>query len=272
MPEAEAYEEHQFRRAISGDVESVRLALCDALEQLNYVVINENPIQAKRNQQKNLLTANILEYKIRLTIGLKSLSPASTLATFDYSVPYLFTKGDRLTLEREGEALIALAAASAKTNLCQSCGVENSGSARFCRVCGTPTSAGALPAEIEVMSLTAEVSSAYWETMVGAVIAGMILLVMLPLIFFGGPKAVKTATIFLLTGLPVGFLILLAGVFRLRSALNRQFDAAQEQPRAQLPRAASFLPPSPFSVTEGTTELMEEKKIPAAARDTGDME
>jgi hypothetical protein len=69
------------------------------LEEFNYVVLGESPIQAKRQQSRSILTATILEYQGRLTIGLKQISEASTVATFDYAVPYLFTRGDRESLE-----------------------------------------------------------------------------------------------------------------------------------------------------------------------------
>ena len=84
------YEEHTFRKAIPGNIEAVRRRLCDTLEDFHYVVLNENPVQAKRVAQKNIIAANVLEYDTRLTIALKPISPASTLATFDYAVPYRF--------------------------------------------------------------------------------------------------------------------------------------------------------------------------------------
>src|SRR5688500_13120127 len=93
-----AYPEHHFRKVIPGNIETVRQRLCDLLEDFNYMVISENPLQAKRPPQKNILVANILDYDTRLTIALRPISPASTLATFDYSVQYIFSKGERLTL------------------------------------------------------------------------------------------------------------------------------------------------------------------------------
>ena len=130
--------EHNFRRVIPGNIEAVRQGLCEALEQLDYVVLTENPIHAKRAAQKNLLSANVLEYGSKLTVGLKAVSPTSTIATFDYTVPFIFTRGDKLALEREGEALVALAISPLGSAYCPSCGTENSGDVRFCRVCGTP--------------------------------------------------------------------------------------------------------------------------------------
>lgn len=122
-----SYEEHQFKRIIPGDVNAVRKRVCDVLEDFNYVVLGESPIQAKRNRTKSLLSATVLEYHCRVTIGLKQISESSTQATFEYAVPYLFTKGDRLALEREAEAIIALANASMSQAVCPGCGVESNG-------------------------------------------------------------------------------------------------------------------------------------------------
>lgn len=58
-------------------------------------------------------------------------------------------------LEREAEAIIALAASASVEVFCPSCGVENAGNARFCRGCGKPAARNQLPAELEVMRLTA---------------------------------------------------------------------------------------------------------------------
>jgi hypothetical protein len=87
------YEEHQFRRTIPGDVEATRKRISDVLEDFGYTVLGDNPVQAKRRRQRNLFTATILECQTQLTIALKPISDASTLATFDYAVEYLFTRG-----------------------------------------------------------------------------------------------------------------------------------------------------------------------------------
>jgi hypothetical protein len=40
--------EHSFIRRLSGEVAFVRQGMIDALESLNYVVLSENPLQARR--------------------------------------------------------------------------------------------------------------------------------------------------------------------------------------------------------------------------------
>src|SRR5687768_12362931 len=127
--------EHHFTRVIPGDVETVRRKLVDVLEDFHYSVVGNDPIQGKRLAQKGFWVAHILEYETKLTILLRPKSPASTLATFDYTLPFLFTKGDRQSLEREGEAIIALLTAPNGKTVCPSCETENAGAVRFCRAC-----------------------------------------------------------------------------------------------------------------------------------------
>jgi hypothetical protein len=57
-----AYPEHHFKRVMPGDIETVRQRLCEALEEFNYIVLNENPIQAKRARQKSIRVAMVSDY------------------------------------------------------------------------------------------------------------------------------------------------------------------------------------------------------------------
>ncbi|MGA9773798.1 MAG: zinc ribbon domain-containing protein [Blastocatellia bacterium] len=272
------YQEHHFRRVIPGDIETVRRKLCDVLEDFNLVVLNENPIQAKRPAQKNVITATVIEYDARLTIALKAISPASTLATFDYAVPYLYGKGDRIALECEADAIIALATTVFNETLCARCGAENAGKVRFCRVCGTPV-AHKLPAELEVMRLTAELSATYIEVGWGVVIVLLTLLSTLPMILFGNPKVVNIGWVLFAIGENLGWFMLLSGLFRLRRTITTTGAEQNQQP--ELPYTAATqeraaLPPTPASVTEGTTELMNQPQPVSLSatrgKDTGEME
>jgi hypothetical protein len=160
------YEEHQFKRTISGNIETVRKRICDTLEDLEYAVLGDNPIHAKRRRRRNFWIANVLEYQSQLTIALKPISEASTLATFDYEVEYLFTKGDRRTLEREADAIIALATQPPGSSICKSCGIENDTGVRFCRACGTPVGQQPALPEFELMQMSADASAAHIEARV----------------------------------------------------------------------------------------------------------
>ena len=56
-----AYEEHHFRRIIPGDVAAVRSRLCAVLEDFNYIVLSDTPIQARRDKTRNFLVSTILD-------------------------------------------------------------------------------------------------------------------------------------------------------------------------------------------------------------------
>lgn len=267
---AGSYQEHHFRRVIRGDMESACRALSDALEEFNYIVLSEQPIQARRSAQKNLMSANVLEYDMRLTIALKAISPASTVATFNYEVPYLFTRGEKLAMEREAEAIIALATAPLIHAACPACGMENTSAVRFCRACGTPMSRNRLPAEIEVMRLTAGLSSAEVGVTTGIVILLLTLLVTLPMILLGGDKASKIGWVFFAIGSVLSFLTLIYNMRGLHQLLNPAAAQQEEQPDLRaisIPERESLAPP-PASITESTTELIE----PVSVRDTSDMD
>src|SRR5688500_18878211 len=145
--------EHALRSVLDCDLESARSHLIAALDRLDYKVISDEPLFARR-QARGLaayyLSANILDYPIKLTIGLRRLRPDATLATFDYVVEHtggVSFKGDQQTQTREAAAISALATAHTPLPGCSSCGTKQISEARFCRVCGWPT-IGREPAEL----------------------------------------------------------------------------------------------------------------------------
>lgn len=262
------YEEHQFRKVIPGEIETVRRSVAGVLEEFGYAVLGDNPIQAKRRRQKSLFTATILECQTQLTVALKPISHASTLATFDYEVEYLFTKGDRQTLEREADAIIALATRPVSGTVCQACSTENDGGVRFCRVCGTPVAPHALPPELEVMRMSAAASAAHVEITFGLVLEVLTLASTLPMILFGLREINLLGWgLFAFNQLWVT-LILLQGIRRLRSAVVPSSSEQQtelEPPRTMANVSRAALPPQPLSVTEGTTELMNSAESPISS-------
>jgi ribosomal protein L40E len=266
-----SYEEHHFRKVIPGNIETVRQRLSDTLEDFNYMVISESPLQAKRVNRRNIMTANVLEYDARLTIGLKAISPASTLATFDYTVEYLFSKGERLTLEREADAMIAMVTAPLNKTICSACETENLGAVRFCRVCGTPILRSKLPAELEVMRLMGGTSASEVEILWGVALMVFTLMLTMPMIWFGKPKLAVIGWILFALGELLGTLCLAYGMRRLHKTVNPGNLAQPEMPfnttraiSTQEPTAITpeperlALQPQPISVTEGTTELIEQ--------------
>ena len=267
--------EHLTRRVLAGDIEDVRARLVFALERLDYQVASEAPLQARRPARKGLVRADFLDHARRLQIGLRPSSNAATVATFDFAVTHcgVMFEGDRQTLEREADAIVALAAAPPAASVCGQCGTENPGDARFCRLCGAP-GAGSEPAELEVMRLTAGSRAALQEIAVGLAVALGVLAVTLPRILFAiKPKVVNVGWAFLLIGELFGWWMTLSGVLRLHRTLNRKGpdapartldSAAVSAPTLHAEQAAQ-LPPARAraSVTEGTTELL----TPAPARE-----
>ena len=265
--------EHHFRRTIPGDIESVRRRLSDVLESFGYIVLGDTPIQAKRPRQKSIWVAMVLDYDTTLTLALKPISSASTLATFDYQIEQLFTKGEMQALEREAEAIIALASTATIEVFCPSCGAENAGNARFCRSCGKPAALNQLPAELEVMRLTANASGSQIELTLGLLISFLALLIAASIILFvSSSKGVVFGWILLALGELLGGYFLILGMRRLHRSLNPpnplQLEAPSESTRAISMQEREALPPQPVSIVEGTTELM----APQPARDTDSME
>jgi hypothetical protein len=262
---------HHFRRTIPGDIDSVRQRLSDVLESFGYVVLGDSPIQAKRPRHKSIWVAMVLEYDATLTIALKPISSASTLATFEYDLEQLFTRGEMQALEREAEAIIAMATSASVEVFCPSCGVENAGNARFCRGCGKPAARSQLPAELEVMRLTANASGSQIELTLGLSISVLSLLSSLAIILFAGSfKGIIFGWILLALGQLLGAYFLILGMRRLHRSLNpigpSQLEAPSEQTRSFSSQDKVSLPPRPVSIVEGTTELMNHQTPATIAR------
>lgn len=266
--------EHSVSRVLAGDIESVRRRLAGGLEALGYTVLSENPLQARRERLKDCLRADFTDHQRRLAVLLRPSSETATTAVFDFTVVHagLMTKGDRRTLEREADAIIALAEAPGAAAVCRSCGTENGEGGRFCRLCGAPNEAGE-PAELEVLRLTAASRAGLQELVGGLSIALLALAGALALIMIGKPKAVNVGWGVLVIGQLIGWWMALYGMVRIHRGLNRK---AEPKPlpavpafTAQLPEAReATLSPGQFSVTEGTTELLSaapprREKVPA---------
>jgi hypothetical protein len=261
--------EHALRSVLNSDIENARQRLTHALDRLGYKVISEEPLYARRRARgwaAYYCSADILEYPIKLSIGLKQLSPNVTLATFDYVVEHFGVvsfKGDQQTLKREAEAIIALATSGATSSVCTACRTKQIIEARFCRICGAPN-VGGDPAELEVLRLTAGMRAGHHLITAGAIWATVNFLIALLFIFLSA-KPVGFATGFLLTQVVTGLLILFWGVYYLYRTLNP--DLSQPPmlpvniPQSDFPKeAATFLSSPPqTSVTEGTTGLLMEK-------------
>lgn len=255
--------EYSTRRVLAGETEGARRRLVYALEALGYSVTSENPLQARRRRLKDVVRADFTEHARKVSVSLRPSSDTAVAATFDFEVKHggCMMRGDTETLEREADAIVALAAAPPASTLCRACGTENGGDAHFCRLCGAPSVAN-VPAELEVLRLTAGSRASLQEITTGIIVALLTLAVTVPMILFASSKGVKVGWLFLAAGEVLGWLLTLYGIMRLHLTLNskkRRARLAGVEPTQTLPQSlpsaqTTALPPA--SVTEGATELL----------------
>jgi len=263
-------------RIAAGDAQSLQERLTEALERMGYRVLNENPIRARRGASglaRSGCSQDILDYRRTLDIGLKSAGATSTRVTFAYTVSgvhagYL-TKGDRNTLTREAEAILAMAQSREALSFCPVCGSEGAGGARFCRQCGAPAAASQ-PPELELLRLAAGANSSYKNIAGG--LAFIILGALIPLLIYlfkqdtiSAEKTLRLTALFLtlFSGFGLGFLI--AGLRRLGKMIAPKAESHETLPHPQrgfpAPDPAALPPQSvqhsiQHPVTEATTGLL----------------
>lgn len=272
--------DHDLTLAIPGDVASVRARLVTAIQTLGYKVLGEQPLYAKRGKQcaaKWDCSLNVLDYATTLTISLKQTNDAAVLATFNYEVKsYMgMTKGDRQTLAREAEAIVALAMERAAAAACRTCGTQALDESNFCRRCGAPLVLD-VP-ELEVLRLTRNARGSYHNIFVGIIALLLALLIVLPwYIVIGG----RIVTPMLLVGIPLfsyGLFLLLNGSRQLHRTLNpatAKTIATAAHPAFKSSVTTTALPPAPVnSVTEVTTNLLSSKEpAPRKNRNTSGLD
>ncbi|MFN0122130.1 MAG: hypothetical protein ACKV2V_16680 [Blastocatellia bacterium] len=258
--------EHTVVRMMAGEVETLRGRLADALEQMGYRVLDDNPLRARhgaRGAASYYMSANALNYPATLEISLKQQGKGATRVTFDYAVVHgHYGRGDRQTLTREAEAIVALAALRATPGGCVVCGADFLSDSRFCRNCGAPAAA-AVPAELEVLRLTANVRAGHQWTVIGATILAVATLLtatmFLGINFAAMPKAVWAPLVASMLFSGMGWWAMISGIRKTHLTLNPR-EATEEA--APLPRRTSFaaprtneLAPAPerLSITEGET-------------------
>lgn len=268
--------EFDVTRHVVGDAETVRAGLTDALEQLGYRVLNDNPIQARRITRGGAgceFSSDVLDYQTTLNIGLKSVGSNSTRVVFDYKVKGTaggwLSKGDRKTLTREAEAIIATAMTRATGTHCSACGNDTAGSSRFCRKCGSPLTAAAAPAEKEVLRLTARTNAAQKNLGFGLLflLIGAALLLILP---FGSADPIKFVKLVKIIGFlssafgGIGLWMIFYSWFKLRQVVSQPIEQdSLPAPRRNVieslpvPTTNELTPVSiQHPITEGTTDLL----------------
>jgi len=237
---------------------------------LDYHVLNEPPLMVRRRARNfGVLSTNVLNYSMELTVGLQACGEQATRLTFFYKWQHTWGAiGDRPTLTREAEAFAALGSLQTRVTACARCGAEGVAESRFCRSCGAPLAA-AEPAELEVWRLTASVNAAAKANSLG-IVMGVLALACLLLSFFR-PGEAKT---FLLCGSLIGRVVWVAAFVafsRLAKTLDMKVEREEEllSEAVQLPAAAAherLLKEPRASVTEATTELLRPVNEPRKAQ------
>lgn len=276
--------EHDVQLTLAGDAESLRPRIVEALERVGYKVLDEHPLTARRGAQGAAASGcsfDVLDYPTKLNVSLKQLNEVAVLATFNFEVKHnsIMTSGDHKTLEREAEAIAALAAQSVAFSSCPACGTQGTDDSRFCRRCGAPLVSDV--AELEVFRLTRGTRAALQRF----ALSGLLLMsaAFLSIFFFwaNSPKSIKTLVTLVSIFGALGVIVLMKAMWQLHFTLNpREPQNEQEatpRPRV-IPTQTLSLPTHqrPASVTEGTTELLTSSfKEPVAvplhrqSRDTG---
>ena len=280
--------DHDVTLTITGDIDSLRPRLIEAVQKLGYKVLGERPIYAKRSAQcgaRSGCSFESLDYPTQLTIQLKQVNAIAVVATFNYEVKsYMhMTKGDRQTLLREAEAMVALASGRSSVSACPSCATPVTDDSHFCRRCGAPLVIDV--SELEVLRLTRKSRTAYHNLVMGVVILFVTSLLLLPL-FRVDPKAFKVLVLFVSAFGAFGLFALLQGIWQLHFVLNPGIAKQGVVPGAPALNApvtqALPTPVAPASITEGTTELLVSnivtdehqrlEPIPRRVQDTGEVD
>ncbi|HET6890704.1 MAG TPA: zinc ribbon domain-containing protein [Pyrinomonadaceae bacterium] len=281
-----AISDHDLTIAIPGDVETVRRRIVNAVQHLGYKILSEQPINAKRSGEGSArwdCSLNVLDYPTTLLLSLKQMNDVAVIATFNYEVKsYMcMTKGDRQTLAREAEAIVALATERMAISACPACGVQITDDSHFCRKCGAPLVLEV--AELEVLRLTKGARSSYHNIFVGMLALLCALLPLLPVFLVDSPKLYKAMLFISLSFAGLAFLALLQGVWQLHFTLNPKSTkkvVSKPRPTFAAPHTAALPPRSAQqSVTEGTTELLFDgsdrrvpEPIPRKTADTSDID
>jgi hypothetical protein len=254
---------HHATFTFVGDVESVRARLVSAVEKLGYLIVEENPIIARYTKSK-YSSGSILDYVNTLTLRLKVLSESSTRAIFEYKYVEVYGKSGRAVLTQQAKAIAAFASDQNRLTVCPSCGTQATDESRFCRQCG-----GAMhgvPAELEVMKITAESHAGYLCFVQAAVGFFLAFLTLILLMALKGPEYIVSALVFTMIWAVPSFVLTFYGFRRLKRTFKVDDVTDTIMPSASSPLLNSQPANAHFSartsVTEGTTELLKSANVP----------
>lgn len=262
------------KKILAGNIGEVRQQLIGAVEAMSYDILEEEPHIIGRRGAKDwgvwMSSADVLDYPMTLTIRLKSVGQNSTRATFDYVIKHPFlNKGEKAVVAQEAVTIAAISKKQAIERLCAACETESTGDSKFCRQCGAPLTSE--NAEMEILRMMAEVRAGKTSVVSSSVlmiVSLAILTVFIVLNFLGIIDNPKKIFIFLMFGGVTALTAILCSFFGW-NRINRALDKPAEQ-KIIIPQytpesletgefAALPHPSSPASVTEGTTNLLDEE-------------
>lgn len=269
--------EHDLTLAIPGEIGIVRQRLIEAVQKLGYKVLGEQPLHARRRAKGvcSSFSLNVLDYSMTLTISLKQTNNVAVLAAFNYEIEsYMnMTKGDKQTLLREAEAIVALATERLAVSACRACGTQVTDESHFCRRCGAPMVLD-LP-ELEILRLTKGARGGYQNIFVGLCSLLLALLTALPLFIVNGGRILWPM---LWVGIPFasyGLFLIIQAAWQLHHTLNPKpakniaFNPAQPALAQQASITTALPPARPLaSITEATTGLLStsDRRVPEPVR------
>lgn len=263
-----------FEKVLAGNIETVRRQMASAMESLGYNIIEDEPHIVGRCGAKGWGTwygsADVLDYARTLTVRLKKVSENSTRVTFDYLVKHgMLNKGDKDIVIQEAKTIAALSRSHAVEKICSVCETEPTDDSKFCRRCGAPLTSE--QSELEILRMMAETRAAKSSVVAASFIMPLSLLLVAAafiLSILGLVQSDAFAPLMIFGGL--GLLIAaLSGFFawnRLKRALEKTEPQRHFTSRRVLASletgefdAAPMPKNAPHSITEGTTNLLDEE-------------
>lgn len=262
------------KKILAGNIGEVRRQLVVAVEAMGYDILEEEPHIIGRRSAKGwgvwMSSADVLDYPMTLTVRLKSVGQNSTRATFDYVIKHPFlNKGEKEVVAQEAVTIAAISKKQAIERLCAACETESTGDSNFCRKCGAPLTSE--NAETEILRMMAEVragKTSVVSSSVTMIASVLILAAFIILNFLGRIENPRAIFIFLLFSGVTALTAILFSFFgwnRINRALNKPAEQKiiipQYTPESLETGEFEALPhPStPASVTEGTTNLLDEE-------------
>lgn len=267
------------KKILAGNIGEVRQRIAASLEMLGYDVIEEEPHVVGRRGAKGwgvwLSSADVFDYPMTLTVRLKAISQNSTRATFDYLIKHpMLSRGDKALVAHEAKTIASISKKQAIDKWCPGCETESTDDSKFCRRCGTPLTSE--QSELEILRMMAEIRAGKTSVVTSTIliiVSTALLFAYVILSYLGRLENPKSFFFFLLFGgLTALTAILMTGFAwnRINRALDKPSDAQKNVPQyipETFPESIETgeyaeLPPIqtvPASVTEGTTNLLDEE-------------